>query len=372
MSILLDAVTRNKQQQQSPLPDAVMTPRANYPQPRKSGVPIGKLSLLVVAVAAGIGVAWGLSVWDQTRHISTEHASTNNVAVAKVLPPTASSLPASTVAKSELQTVSTESVAQPQSEGSANTGVRLAGKVALPRAQTLPELTASSQYQGGAVSNSAQAFSANMNSNAAQSYSVPKNSVPNNSDPSNSDSSYGDYMSTSAQVDAASREVTSMSTDTQTQQPMMLGANANESGLASLEALRQQVSAAAEDVGLETNKSRDEDKLVASFQSALKDVEYTNAAETNVTEAKLDPIPKTAADDIPKYGQLPAGLQLQVPEFNIVAHVYSSDPTQRWLNVDGAELQEGDMIAGKLKIISIRPRDIVLDIQGTQFKVPAI
>ena len=175
-------------------------------------------------------------------------------------------------------------------------------------------------------------------------------------------------MSTSAQVDAASREVASMSTDTQTQQPMMLGANANESGLASLEALRQQVSAAAEDVGLETNKSRDEDKLVASFQNALKDVEYTNAAETNVTEAKLDPIPKTAADDIPKYGQLPAGLQLQV----IVAHVYSSDPTQRWLNVDGAELQEGDMIAGKLKIISIRPRDIVLDIQGTQFKVPAI
>lgn len=368
MSILLDAVTRNKQQQQSPLPDAVMTPRANYPQPRKSGVPIGKLSLLVVAVAAGIGVAWGLSVWDQTRHISTEHASTNNVAVAKVLSSTASSLPASTVAKSELQTVSTESVAQPQSEGSANTGVRLAGKVALPRAQTLPELTASSQYQGGAISNSAQAFSANMNSNAAQSYSFPKNSVPNNSDPSNSDSSYGDYLSTSAQVDAASREVTSMSTDTQTQQPMM----ANESGLASLEALRQQVSAAAEDVGLETNKSRDEDKLVASFQSALKDVEYTNAAETNVTEAKLDPIPKTAADDIPKYGQLPAGLQLQVPEFNIVAHVYSSDPTQRWLNVDGAELQEGDMIAGKLKIISIRPRDIVLDIQGAQFKVPAI
>ncbi|MDT3318494.1 general secretion pathway protein GspB [Shewanella sp. SP1S2-4] len=366
MSILLDAVTRNKQQQQSPLPDAVMTPRANYPQPRKSGVPIGKLSLLVVAVAAGIGVAWGLSVWDQTRHISTEHASTNNVAVAKVLPPTASSLPASTVAKSELQTVSTESVAQPQSEGSANTSVRLAGKVALPRAQTLPELTASSQYQGGAVANSPQASSANRNSNATNS------NTSNNSDPSYSDSSYGDYMATSAQVDAASREVASMPADTQTQQTMMLGANANESGLASLEALRQQVSAAAEDVGLETNKSRDEDKLVASFQNALKDVEYTNAAETNVTEAKLDPIPKTAVDDIPKYGQLPAGLQLQVPEFNIVAHVYSSDPTQRWLNVDGAELQEGDMIAGKLKIISIRPRDIVLDIQGTQFKVPAI
>ncbi|MCT7944617.1 general secretion pathway protein GspB [Shewanella septentrionalis] len=372
MSILLDAVTRNKQQQQSPLPDAVMTPRANYPQPRKSGVPIGKLSLLVVAVAAGIGVAWGLSVWDQTRHISTEQTSTHNVAVTKVLPPTASSLAVATAAKNALQTVSIETVTQPQPEGSATAGVRLAGKVALPRAQTLPEFTSLSQYQGGALANSPQASSANMNSNAAQSYNVTNSNAAQNSDPSYSDSSYGDYMATSAQVDAASREVASMPADTQTQQTMMLGANANESGLASLEALRQQVSAAAEDVGLETNKSRDEDKLVASFQNALKDVEYTNAAETNVTEAKLDPIPKTAADDIPKYGQLPAGLQLQVPEFNIVAHVYSSDPTQRWLNVDGAELQEGDMIAGKLKIISIRPRDIVLDIQGTQFKVPAI
>ncbi|MGL5669484.1 MAG: general secretion pathway protein GspB, partial [Shewanella sp.] len=77
-------------------------------------------------------------------------------------------------------------------------------------------------------------------------------------------------------------------------------------------------------------------------------------------------------DDIPKYGQLPAGLQLQVPEFNIVAHVYSTDASQRWLNVDGAELQEGDQIGGKLKIIAIRPRDVVLEIQGTQFRVPAI
>lgn len=368
MSILLDAVTRNKQQQQSPLPDAVMTPRANYPQPRKSGVPIGKLSLLVVAVAAGIGVAWGLSVWDQTEHSITAHtvtgdtATTDSVAVTKLLSATASSLPPTTAAKNEFQSASVESIVPQQSAGGAAAGIRLAGKVALPRAQALPELTASLQYQGGVVSNSSQAYSGNTNSNADQS-----NNIPNNSD-----SSYGDYMSTSAEVDVSGRKAASVPADNQAPQPMILGANANESGLASLEALRQQVSAAAEDVGLDTNKSRYEDKLVASFQNALKDVEYVNAAETNVTEAKLDPIPKTAADDIPKYGQLPAGLQLQVPEFNIVAHVYSSVPAQRWLNVDGAELQEGDMIAGKLKIISIRPRDIVLDIQGIQFKVPAI
>ncbi|MDN5370437.1 MAG: ral secretion pathway protein, partial [Shewanella sp.] len=52
--------------------------------------------------------------------------------------------------------------------------------------------------------------------------------------------------------------------------------------------------------------------------------------------------------------------------------MYATDPTKRWLNVDGKELQEGDKIKSKLKIIEIRPRDVVLDIQGTRFKVPAI
>lgn len=59
MSILLDAVTRNKQQQLSPLPDAVLTPRTNYPESRKASIPLVKLSLLALAVAIGVGIAWG-------------------------------------------------------------------------------------------------------------------------------------------------------------------------------------------------------------------------------------------------------------------------------------------------------------------------
>ena len=352
MSILLDAVIRNKQQQQSQLPDAVMTPRANYPQPHKNTLPIGNISLLVLALAAGVGAAWGLNLWNQARQTPTESTASRLM----INPLSSTSLTA--IKNEPQQAVETDD--QLQAQSSAASGVRFAGKVALPRAQTLPELTAIPQFQSGVVvSNAPQVDAANVNTQAV----------------SASDASYTDYMSTSAQVDAENSET--MAADTQTlpvdaSQTMVLGANANGAGLASLEALRQQVSAAAEDVGLETNKSRDEDNLVATFQSALKEVEYTNAAATPVTEAKLDPIPRTAVDDIPKYGQLPAGLQLQVPEFNIVAHVYSTDSSQRWLNVDGAELQEGDLIAGKLKIIAIRPRDIVLDIQGTQFKVPAI
>lgn len=367
MSILLDAVTRNKQQQTSPLPDAVLTPRASYPSARKSAFPVAKLSLLAVAVALGVGVAWGVANWQQQNAMPIVNAA-----------PSSSINPSMADRKVE-NTPQTGSAVQPSAEGvrassgavtnaalqtggagqttAESSGFRLAGKVALPREQVLNEAPANVQpYQNPNMS-SAPAATASASASA--------------------DPSYDDYLATSAALDETTRRqqpsVENVAPqDTSESEPIMLGANANRQGLATLEALREQVNAAAADVGLETAQSRKEDELVANFQDALKDVEYVKAAKTPVTEPKLDPIPKVENDDIPKYGQLPAGLQLQVPEFNIVAHVYSTDASQRWLNVDGAELQEGDQIGGKLKIIAIRPRDVVLEIQGTQFRVPAI
>lgn len=355
MSILLDAVTRNKQQQLSPLPDAVLTPRTNYPESRKASIPLVKLSLLALAVAIGVGVAWGVSVLEQSEKSLS--------VMAGLATPIKQNAPAANLSPvNPPQTASATEVTESQIVDANSSGVRLAGKVALPRIQELPQVG---------------------NMQAGQVLAVTTGYVNN----PQRDPSYDDYLATSAQVDANTRTIQQLNTDESNvlnqfeqpeyqempeQEPIILGANPNRQGLAQLEALRQQVSAAAVDVGLETNQSREDDKLVSTFQDALKKVEYGNSAKTPVTQPKLDPIPKQESDDIPKYGQLPAGLQLQVPEFNIVAHVYSTDPNKRWLSVDGAELQEGDKISGKLTIISIRPRDVVLEIQGTQFKVPAI
>ncbi|MFB2648200.1 general secretion pathway protein GspB [Shewanella mangrovisoli] len=366
MSILLDAVTRNKQQHTSPLPDAVLTPRASYPLARKPAFPVAKLSLLAVAVALGVGVAWGVANWQQQNAMPIVNAapSTINPSMAdrKVenTPQTASTVQQSAEGVRASSGAVTNTALQTGGAGQTSaesSGFRLAGKVALPREQVLNEASANVQpYQNP-----------NMSSTPAATASASASADP----------SYDDYLATSAALDETTRTQQSSVEDvalqgTSESEPIMLGANANRQGLATLEALREQVNAAAADVGLETAQSRKEDELVANFQDALKDVEYVKAAKTPVTEPKLDPIPKVENDDIPKYGQLPAGLQLQVPEFNIVAHVYSTDASQRWLNVDGAELQEGDQIGGKLKIIAIRPRDVVLEIQGTQFRVPAI
>ena len=251
------------------------------------------------------------------------------------------------------------------SRGELISEVRLAGKVALPVAQAF-------ETQAATVRNVGQSTSTNQTQFVT--------SKPQSNDLMAALLSAQESVEHSSSQQARINQNSSrLGTQTSSQQlsadePIILGAHSNKRGDELLESLKYQVEYAANDVGLEREKPADNNNnLLAAFEAALKDVERENAVASPVTEEKLDPIPTTPKSDaIPKYGQLPAGLQLQVPEFNINAHVYSSVPDNRWLNVDGAELQEGDSIQGKLTIVEIRPRDVVLDIEGTEFKVPAI
>ncbi|QDF76215.1 MULTISPECIES: general secretion pathway protein GspB [Shewanella] len=337
MSILLDAVTRAKQQEQ-PL-DPVITPRAQY-QAMQPKWPLAlKFGLLGTALGGAVALAWLFS--SQGPFSSSQGGKLSSESAQQ---PAAIQTQAAPKPRSESQ-----SMAQPlpiTQSRSPNPGVKLAGKVALPVPLERPL---------------AQPPIPSRPIVTAQS-SVVEPSVIREAEPVNS----------LAQVSA--------------EEPIILGANTNQRGRELLNSLKAQVDEAAADVGLEVEPApqqesevikprqavKDSSKLVAAFEAALKEVEKENAIATPVTEPKLDPIPADKPDDLPKYGQLPAGVQLQVPEFNILAHVYANDPNNRWLNVDGAELQQGDMIGGKLKIVEIRPRDVVLEVAGTEFKVPAI
>lgn len=325
MSILLDAVTRAKQQDSAIDLDPVLTPRAQYQQlnqVKNKGLLV-LLSIIILSLL--VVIAW----------ISR---GPNLQSIAEVAIEYPSAEPVVAVITQDMVTSEAE-LDFPQG------GIQLAGKIALPLAVTMP------------VSNQAQI--------------EPKRSV------SRSPTSLGDQA---------------------VSEPILLGANGNQKGQELLASLKYQVDSAAAELGMshaapksevktvsrsepEPSQSlpetsprdyQSEGNLLAAFEAALKEVEINNSVASPVTEQKLDPIPTPKEDTLPKYGQLPAGLQLQVPEFNIKAHVYSSDPNNRWLNVDGAELQQGDSIGGKLEIVEIRPRDVVLSIQGTEFKVPAI
>ncbi len=366
MSILLDAVTRAKQQDQQL--DPVITPRAQYEAMQPKWPLVVKLGLLGTGLGGAIALAWVLSGQGELG-AQKQAGSVSNVSSISSQQTTGVQIQTKPQQQPQQQRATEQQIAQPSLEQNPQTGIKLAGKVALPlpverpsvQARTSGPLTASTTQP-----RRQQAAQSRVNTSLANTSNLNNQSFANNQS---------------------------------AEEPIILGANANQRGRELLSSLKAQVDEAAADVGLDAayveeqraNQGleqasepapepvaeqrpvvKDTSKLVAAFEAALKEVEKENAVATPVTQPKLDPIPAAQPDELPKYGQLPAGIQLQVPEFNILAHVYANDPKNRWLNVDGAELQQGDMIGGKLKIVEIRPRDVVLEVAGTEFKVPAI
>ncbi|NRD72937.1 general secretion pathway protein GspB [Shewanella sp. VB17] len=326
MSILLDAVTRSKQDDLNVNLDPVLPPRTQYEKVSRTKH-IGLLVLLSMIILLLLVVI----VW-----LSRSQTMVSVPVVASVVE-SAPKSPNEIIQKNEMQ--DTESPF-------AKNGVLLAGKVALPIAVAMP---VPARYKAETEPRQSQGRSS--------------------------------VASTLVATDPGS-------------EPIILGANANKKGQALLESLQYQVDLAAKELGLDklgsapedshplsqseiktqtgTREYQSEGNLLAAFEAALKEVETADQVEAAAVDENVDQMLGMNTGDIPNYGQLPVAMQLQVPEFSINAHVYASEPNKRWLNVDGNELQQGDMIDGKLEIIEIRPGDVVLAIGGTEFKVPAI
>ncbi|GAB1134192.1 MAG: general secretion pathway protein GspB [Shewanella algae] len=376
MSILLDAVTRAKQQEMGEQLDPVLTPRAQYRRQSSASSYLKPLAVLVAAVLAGGALAWGWHSLDTNK---------------KPLAPETSSVGGQASQQQARQQDESQGYKQPtQAAEVAEQGateVRLAGKVALPMAQPIPQTQAvqsrtiqsqNTRPQNAQAENRVAINQSSMNQSGEAEIAARQTPASVNAQSTGSDLLAASVAEAAKELQFAQLQADGSATVNQPQEmpaaddePIILGANPNRRGLEVLESLKRQVNEAAEDVGLSSAESRRQDELVAQFQAALADVEHRHSAEKPVSPPELDPIPK-AEEEVPPYGGLPAGLQLQVPEFEISAHVYASEPSKRWLNVEGAELQEGDSIKGQLKIVEIRPRDVVLEIQGQKFRVPAI
>ncbi|GAB1082074.1 MAG: general secretion pathway protein GspB [Shewanella algae] len=381
MSILLDAVTRAKQQEMGEQLDPVLTPRAQYRRQSSASRYLKPLAVLVAAVLAGGALAWGWHSLDTNK---------------KPLAPETSSVGGQASQQQARQQDESQGYKQPtQAAEVAEQGateVRLAGKVALPMAQPIPQTQAvqsrtiqsqntlpqNAQAENRAAINQSSIDQSSINQSGEAEIAARQSPASVNAQSTGSDLLAASVAEAAKELQFAQLQADGSATVNQPQEmpaaddePIILGANPNRRGLEVLESLKRQVNEAAEDVGLSSAESRRQDELVAQFQAALADVEHRHSAEKPVSPPELDPIPK-AEEEVPPYGGLPAGLQLQVPEFEISAHVYASEPSKRWLNVEGAELQEGDSIKGQLKIVEIRPRDVVLEIQGQKFRVPAI
>ncbi|MBR9726612.1 general secretion pathway protein GspB [Shewanella intestini] len=381
MSILLDAVTKEKRQNQTPIDLVTQVAPLASPSPKTSIARWLKQSaVLVGTVAVGVGGAWLMNELLQPTRAELTVSQSNQFKAAMVQTDTAQEHIIGAENMNGSADFSTVNVANTASE------VRLAGKVALPIAKVY---TGNQSQHVGRASKPLASVQSKHTQTTVTSTSIPA-LTPTPTPTSTSTST--DSGITLAHLQALSAEydkqnslndsqakvpqipVVQSTKDKDVTQPIMLGKDANRREQEQIAALQYEVDNAAEDVKYGDTQAEEveHNKLMHAFKAALQDVEYEHATAKPMSKGDLAPFPKTSDKLIPSYGDLPASVQLNVPEFNIVAHVYSTDPTQRWLNVDGAELQQGDKIDDKMTIIEIRPRDVILDIDGTEFKVPAI
>lgn len=70
---------------------------------------------------------------------------------------------------------------------------------------------------------------------------------------------------------------------------------------------------------------------------------------------------------IPERDELPVNIQQYIPMMEFSAHVYSSNPLQRSIVINGRFLEEGDYLASDLFLSEITPEGAIFDFQGQLF-----
>lgn len=83
--------------------------------------------------------------------------------------------------------------------------------------------------------------------------------------------------------------------------------------------------------------------------------------------AQAPPAPKL---DMPTYYDLPFAMRKALPPLSLSMHVYTADPKQRFVILDGTRMVEGDTTSDSVTLREIRPNGVVLEFQGQRFFFP--
>ncbi|WP_158966884.1 general secretion pathway protein GspB [Paraglaciecola sp. L3A3] len=81
---------------------------------------------------------------------------------------------------------------------------------------------------------------------------------------------------------------------------------------------------------------------------------------------------RSVKTDVLRIDQLPAWVMTTLPSMSFSAHMYASEPSQRWVRVNGTKMFEGDVIADKVQIIRIEPQHVILEYSGQDFSMAAL
>lgn len=80
-------------------------------------------------------------------------------------------------------------------------------------------------------------------------------------------------------------------------------------------------------------------------------------------------MPPPAPVQVPSLSSLPDGIRASIPKLALSGSVYSSNPGQRMLIVNGQVINEGGSPAPEVTLQRIGPTSAVLSFRGTQFSL---
>jgi hypothetical protein len=90
------------------------------------------------------------------------------------------------------------------------------------------------------------------------------------------------------------------------------------------------------------------------------------AVEQELVAPPLDENP------IPLVQELPQGTKDQIPSIFFSSHSWSGKPSEKVVTMNGEIRREGDVVAQGVRLIEILPESVVLDFQGTRFRLRAL
>jgi general secretion pathway protein B len=111
-------------------------------------------------------------------------------------------------------------------------------------------------------------------------------------------------------------------------------------------------------------------ELLAKFNDAIDSLK--DDTRTSLTEEFPEEEIEEAAPDVIRVDQLPPRLMTLLPTMSFAAHMFASDPGDRWVRVNGKELQEGDWIDREVQIVEITQNHVVMNFRGQYFRMAAL
>ncbi|WKE65655.1 general secretion pathway protein GspB [Gallaecimonas kandeliae] len=114
-------------------------------------------------------------------------------------------------------------------------------------------------------------------------------------------------------------------------------------------------------------KALEEEAMVLKDKEPAKEATAVSTAVTEtVSEGQAAPVPQ-----LPSWRELPVDIQRQLPALNFSVHLYSPEPDQRLVKVNGHLYREGNELAPGLDLEEITPTGVILHYQDWRFTMAA-